>query len=91
MSYFLTEGGHEVYSYTRKEKRGGENFTMRSFIVCTHQLIWLGHLNQGGQIGRASSLHGKMANAYTLVSCVKGGYIIEWGHNFNLDLNRSGP
>jgi hypothetical protein len=66
-----------VYSYTRKEKEGGENFTVRSFIVCTHQLIWLGQLIQGGQIGRADSLHGKMTNAYTLVSCVKGGYIIQ--------------
>jgi len=50
---------------------------VRSFIVCTHQLIWLGQLIQGGQIGRADSLHGKMTNAYTLVSCVKGGYIIQ--------------
>ena len=66
-----------MYSYTRKEKEGGENFTVRSFIVCTHQLIWLGQLIQGGQIGRADSLHGKMTNAYTLVSCVKGGYIIQ--------------
>jgi hypothetical protein len=61
-----TEGAQEVYSYTRKEKEGGENFTVRSFIVCTQQLIWLGQLNQGGQIGRAGSLHGKMTNAYTL-------------------------
>jgi len=61
----------------RKEKEVGENFTVRSFIVCTHQLIWLGQLNQGGQIGRAGSLHGKMTNSCTLVSCFKGGYIIE--------------
>jgi len=60
-----------------RKKEGGENFTVRSFIVCTHRLIWLGQLNQGGQIGKAGSLHGKMTNAYTLVSCVKGGYIIE--------------
>jgi hypothetical protein len=77
MSYCLTEGAQEVYSYMRKEKEVGENFTVKTFIVCTHQLIWLGQLNQGGQIGRAGSLHGKMTNSCTLVSCVKGGYIIE--------------
>jgi len=49
---------------------------VRSFIVSAHQLIWLGQLNQGGQIGRAGSLHGKMTNSYTVVSCVKGGCII---------------